>query len=223
MYKIGVISDTHGLLREEVIEKLRGCDVILHGGDINRQSILDALKELAPVYVVRGNNDKEWAEYLPETVDITLYDIRIFMIHNKKHIREEIGGRDIIIYGHSHKYEENVINGRLWLNPGSCGPRRFSLPVTMAIIEVTKPGIWQIKRIDLPQSPSAKVTDPAEGISERDRRKLVQAIMKDTDRGITVSEMSARHGISPEFAEQICRLYLTHPGIDAEGIINKMN
>lgn len=242
MYKIGVISDTHGLLREEVIDSLRGCDVILHGGDINRQSILDTLKKMAPVYAVRGNNDKEWAEYLPETVDITLYGIRIFMIHNKKHIQEDISDKDIIVYGHSHKYEEKTNNGQLWLNPGSCGARRFSLPITMAVIEVSKPGFWQVKRIDLPGNASAAASaavkssstgekdtghsessSKRECMSEKDLRKLVQSMMKDTDRGITVAGMSAKYSIPQDFAEQICRLYLTHPGIDAEGIINKMN
>jgi len=79
--KIGIISDTHGLLRPEVVKALMGCDAILHGGDINRQEILDQLNTIAPVYVVRGNNDKEWAEHLPLTLDFTLTDLRIFMTH----------------------------------------------------------------------------------------------------------------------------------------------
>ena len=79
--KIGIISDTHGLLRPEVVKALMGCDAILHGGDINRQEILDQLNTIAPVYVVRGNNDKEWAEHLPLTLDFTLTDLRIFMAH----------------------------------------------------------------------------------------------------------------------------------------------
>ena len=81
--KIGIISDTHGLLRPEVVKALMGCDAILHGGDINRQEILDQLNTLAPVYVVRGNNDKEWAEHLPLSLDFTLTDLRIFMTLHK--------------------------------------------------------------------------------------------------------------------------------------------
>ena len=140
VYKIGVISDTHGLIRDEVKEALAPCDVILHGGDINRQEILDMLKTIAEVYAVRGNNDKEWAEYLPEHLSLRLYGLRIFMIHNKKEIAEDLKDYDLIIYGHSHKYEEKNDGERIWLNPGSCGPRRFHQPVTMAVVEVEEPG-----------------------------------------------------------------------------------
>lgn len=82
--KIGIISDTHDLLRPEVIEALRGCDCILHGGDISSQSVLDQLEEIAPVKVVRGNNDKEWAECLPMFLDFELGGLRIYMTHKKK-------------------------------------------------------------------------------------------------------------------------------------------
>ena len=86
MHKIAVISDTHGLIRDQVRERLSGCEAILHGGDINRQAILDELAEIAPVYAVRGNNDKEWAEQLPETLSLELFGLRIFMVHNKKYL-----------------------------------------------------------------------------------------------------------------------------------------
>ena len=123
--KIGIISDTHGLLRPEVVKALTGCDAILHGGDINRQEILDQLNTIAPVYVVRGNNDKEWAEHLPLTLDFTLTDLRIFMTHKKKDLPEDLSMFDLVVYGHSHKYAETYIGKTLLLNPGSCGPRRF--------------------------------------------------------------------------------------------------
>ncbi len=84
MHRIGIISDTHGLLRPEVTEVLCGCDAILHGGDINSAKILEELKAIAPVYAVRGNNDKEWAAHLPETLSLELYGVRFFMVHNKK-------------------------------------------------------------------------------------------------------------------------------------------
>ena len=83
IHRIAVISDTHGLIRPQVREKLAGCEVILHGGDINRQAILDELARIAPVHVVRGNNDKEWAEHLPETLSLELFGLRILMVHNK--------------------------------------------------------------------------------------------------------------------------------------------
>ena len=140
IHRIGVISDTHGLLREEVKSVLSTCDVILHGGDINRQQVLDELETIAKVYAVRGNNDKEWAVHLPENLSLELFGLRIFMIHDKKRITETLETYDLIICGHSHKYEETADGGRIWLNPGSCGPRRFKHPVTMAVIEMEEHG-----------------------------------------------------------------------------------
>ena len=87
MMKVGVISDTHGLLRQEVLEILRSCDCILHAGDINNQGIVDELGRIAPVYAVRGNNDKEWAEHLPHDLTVHLESLKIFMVHNKKEIQ----------------------------------------------------------------------------------------------------------------------------------------
>ena len=136
MYTIGVLSDTHGLLREEVLAALQDCDVILHGGDVNRQDIIDRLQEIAPVYVVRGNNDKEWAEHLPLFLDITLFGLHIYMTHKKKDLPKDLLSYDLVIYGHSHRYEEAAKDGVLYLNPGSCGPRRFNQDITLAILEM---------------------------------------------------------------------------------------
>lgn len=131
MYKIGILSDTHNLLRESVTDLLRTCDVILHAGDISSPQLLNQLKSIAPLYAVRGNTDKELAAELPHSLSINLYGINIYMIHNKKLITDDIHDKNLIIYGHSHKYEQLQNNGQTWLNPGSCGRRRFSLPVTM--------------------------------------------------------------------------------------------
>lgn len=137
--KIGVISDTHGLLRPEVCAALSGCDMIIHGGDINRSEIIEELERIAPLYVVRGNNDKEWAEHLPASLTFTIEDCKFFLIHNKKEVRgkpEALKGIDVVVYGHSHKYAQDMIDGRLWLNPGSCGKRRFDQAITFAIMDV---------------------------------------------------------------------------------------
>ena len=134
--KIAVLSDTHGLLRPEVLEKINGCDAILHGGDINKQSILDELAKIAPVYAVRGNNDKEWAEHLPETLTFQCEDCRFFMVHDRTEVPRDLIDVDVVVFGHSHKYFEQVEDGRLWLNPGSCGRRRFNSDVSYAIITV---------------------------------------------------------------------------------------
>lgn len=89
--KIGVLSDTHGLLRPAVLEVLRSCDCILHGGDVNKPEILDTLRSIAPLYVVRGNNDREWAEGLPQSLTVTLGGIPFFMVHNKKDVPADLG------------------------------------------------------------------------------------------------------------------------------------
>lgn len=248
MNKIAVLSDTHGLLRPEVLEILRGCDAILHGGDINRQKILDELTEIAPVFAVRGNNDKEWAGKLPETLSFKLYGIHFFMAHSRKQIPKDAGGADIVIYGHSHKYEEKYADGRLFLNPGSCGPRRFTQPITMAVLEVEedagaeaadsvnpeagteaadvaeRKSFCRVKKIEIsqkqPGTAADKIQEP-ERLPENIRQIIISA-MRDTDRGRPVRAIAEKNGISEELAEQICRLYLTHPGVDADGIMMKM-
>ena len=135
--KIGILSDTHGLLRSQVLEALEGCDYILHGGDINKPEIIERLGELAPVYVVRGNNDKEWAESIPQFLDFNLSGLKIYMTHKKKDLPKDLSGYDLVVYGHSHKYSENWEGKTLLLNPGSCGPRRFDQEITLATIDVS--------------------------------------------------------------------------------------
>lgn len=137
--KAAVLSDTHDLLRLEVIEILRQSDAVIHGGDINSQSVLEHIKSVmkpgAPLFVVRGNNDRQWAQALPDCLAFELNRIRFFLVHDKKDLPEQIDA-DIVIFGHSHKYYEEKINGQLWLNPGSCGKKRFHLPVTMAVLNI---------------------------------------------------------------------------------------
>lgn len=218
MHKIGVISDTHGLLRTNVTEILRTCDTILHGGDFGTPQIVDQLKAIAPLHAVRGNTDKDWAAGLAQSLSMELYGVKIFLIHNKRMIREDIHDRDIIIYGHSHKFEELHKNGQTWLNPGSCGTRRFSLPVTMAIISVSADGAFEIERIPLDAATdAASKTAPI-----KDMRSIVIYVMRGTDKGKPVEAIAKSCKISEELAAQICRLYLTHPGVSPDGILKKM-
>ena len=228
MHKIGVISDTHGLLRPEVAETLKNCEVILHGGDINSAEILDELNGIALTYAVRGNNDKGWAKDLPETVSLELYGVHFFMVHNKKHVPKTMDHVDIVIYGHSHKYEEKYKDGTLMLNPGSCGPRRFTQPITYAVLEVEDDRSFRIDKIEVPHAAngvsaaSAEQMPEKESIKGRDMKRIVRSVMHDTDRQIPVEEIAVKNHISRELAEQICRLYLTHPGVSADGILGKM-
>lgn len=219
-HKIAVLSDTHGLLRPEVREILTGCEVILHGGDINSQKILDELKELAPVYVVRGNNDKEWAKKLPTEVEVALFGVHIYMVHNKKHRKENLEGVDLFIYGHSHKYEEKKEENMFLLNPGSCGPRRFGQPVTMAVLQVEEDtGVFQVEKLELTKEAENK---PVFGVKESSLKHVVEMIIRKMQAGRKVELIARELGVEDKFVEQVCRIYVTHPGVDAQGIIDKM-
>ena len=147
--KLAILSDTHGLLRSEVLARLEGVDAILHGGDINRQDIVDRLEQYAPLYVVRGNNDKEWAEQIPHDRTVTLGGVTFYLVHNKKEVPADLAGVDAVVFGHSHKYLLEKKDGLLWLNPGSCGPRRFHQEITMMMAEVGD-GVIQVEKITIP-------------------------------------------------------------------------
>ena len=148
--KLAILSDTHGLLRPEVAEHLKTADAILHGGDINKPGIVEQLEQYAPLYVVRGNNDKEWAEQIPHDLTITLGGVTFYMVHNKKEVPADLTGIDAVVFGHSHKYLLEEKDGVLWLNPGSCGPRRFHQEITMMMAEV-EDGTLQVEKITIPQ------------------------------------------------------------------------
>lgn len=220
-HRIAILADTHNLLRPDIIDLLKTCEIILHGGDISSRKILNELEQIAPVYVVRGNNDKEWAEGMAEELDITLFGLRICMVHNKKHRKKNLDGTDLFIYGHSHKYEEKTVDGVLSLNPGSCGPRRFRQPVTMAVLKVWEDtGKWQVEKIDLTGKEEGQA--PLKGLTEGNLEQVVTAILKDMKAGRKVDAIAGRLGVDSEFVEQVCRIYVTHPGVDVQGIVSKM-
>lgn len=146
--KVGIISDTHGLLRPEVIELLKDCDCILHAGDVDRPEILNQLRYLGNLYAVRGNNDGDWARNLSVTLRFKIEGIEFFMTHNKKDVAWELGNAQIVIFGHSHHFFEEQIDGRLWLNPGSCGRSRFGGEVTMAVMTIDD-GKYSVEKISL--------------------------------------------------------------------------
>ena len=146
--KLAILSDTHGLLRPEVVEHLKTADAILHGGDINKQAIVDELRQYAPLYIVRGNNDWGWAEDIPHDLTVTLDGVTFCMVHNRKELPLNLAGVDVVVFGHSHKYVEEEKEGILWLNPGSCGPRRFHQEITMMMAELTD-GKIHVEKITL--------------------------------------------------------------------------
>ena len=147
--KIAILSDTHGLLRPEVLESLKTADAILHAGDINRQDIVDRLQALAPLYIVRGNNDKDWAEAIPHDLTVTLGGASFCLVHNRKEVPADLSGVDAVVFGHSHKYAQTEQDGRLWLNPGSCGPRRFHQEITLIMAEAEN-GTLRTEKILIP-------------------------------------------------------------------------
>ena len=148
---IGLISDTHGLLREEALRALGGSDLIIHAGDVGKPEIIDALKTLAPVVAVKGNVDTEsWASALPETEVVEVGPATIYVLHdvNALDLNPAAAGFHIVVSGHSHKPARTERDGVLYINPGSAGPRRFQLPVTIARLDLGHTP-WKVEFIDL--------------------------------------------------------------------------
>jgi uncharacterized protein len=136
---IGVISDTHGLLRPEAVTALRGVEHVLHAGDVGGPEILEALARIAPVTAVRGNVDIEpWAEALPQKEVVEFGGASIYMLHDlaQLDLKPEAAGMRVVVYGHSHQPRIEEKNGVLYFNPGSAGPRRFQLPISLGKLEV---------------------------------------------------------------------------------------
>jgi putative phosphoesterase len=149
--KIGLISDTHGLLPPEALQSLRGSDLIIHAGDVGDPSILESLANIAPVVAVRGNVDTaEWAKSLPETAVANGGDVTIYVLHdaNALDLNPKAAEFHIVVSGHSHKPSRSERNGILYINPGSAGPRRFNLPITLARLDLGATP-WSIEFVDL--------------------------------------------------------------------------
>lgn len=294
-HRIGVISDTHGILRPETAKILKTCEIILHAGDVGKPEVLRQLRDIRDTYAVRGNVDSgrirefyareterrkcaedvkirakefedsraggfearaggfeaqadefeaqaggfearadkfeagraELPEHLPEELEIELFGFRIYMIHDKKQIRKDLSGVDLIICGHSHKYEVGRLGNTVCLNPGSCGPRRFRLPVTMMLLTLYpaehRLETERIDCLDIPAMGKGTLdTDEEIKIPEQDMYRLVRQIMKDVDAGRRIAEIAARNHIDERFTEQVCRMYLTHPGVDVDGILDRL-
>lgn len=136
-----MISDTHALVRDEALAALRGSDLIVHAGDIGGPDVLDALRAIAPVYAVRGNNDRDaWGRTLPHTEVVEVGGHLLYLVHDIADLDVDpaAAGFAAVIYGHSHKPVAERRDGVLFLNPGSAGPRRFRLPIAVARLRVTR-------------------------------------------------------------------------------------
>ncbi len=150
--KLAVMSDSHGMLRREVVAEIQDCTHILHAGDIVKETDLDELRLYGNIYAVRGNNDL-WQEGLRELAGVLRFEIarvKFLMVHDRYDVPRNLEGIQVVIYGHSHRYSEEWIDGRLWLNPGSCGWARFGGDVTIAKMRLSDGKILGVERIDFP-------------------------------------------------------------------------
>ena len=141
---IGVISDTHGLLRPQAVAALQGVELIIHAGDIGGPEILEALEKVAPVFPVRGNVDKDdWARKLPQTRVVEMGGVHLYVLHDLYllDLDPAAAGFRAVICGHSHRSHQERKDGVLFLNPGSAGPRRFTMPVSLALLRVSGPSL----------------------------------------------------------------------------------
>jgi putative phosphoesterase len=148
---IGLISDTHGLLRPDALRALAGSELIIHAGDVGKPEILRDLEAIAPVFAVRGNIDRgEWASPLPMTGVVEADGVRIYVLHDihELDLDPAAAGFGIVVSGHSHKASSEERSGVLYVNPGSAGPRRFRLPITLARLDLRRPP-WDLRFIDL--------------------------------------------------------------------------
>jgi len=147
---IGLISDTHGLLRPEALRALEHSDLIIHAGDVGDPQILEELRRLAPVVAVSGNIDTGACADLPETAVAQAGSALIYVLHDisKLGLKPEAAGMRMVVSGHSHKPSQQEREGVIYVNPGSAGPRRFKLPITIARVDVT-PSPWRVEFVDL--------------------------------------------------------------------------
>jgi putative phosphoesterase len=142
--QVGVISDTHGLMRDEAIAALQGSELIIHAGDIGTPAVLERLRAIAPVHAVRGNNDRDgWARSLPLTEVVEIGTHQVYLLHDLSELDSDpaAAGFAAVITGHSHKPVAETREGVLYLNPGSAGPRRFRLPIAVARLRVSPAGL----------------------------------------------------------------------------------
>ena len=136
--RIGLISDTHGLMRPEALAALKGSELIIHAGDIGKPEVLEALKNIAPIVAIRGNNDREsWAKKIPDLLELKIGEIKIYVIHNVNELEpDSVNDFQAVISGHSHSPSVISKNGVLFINPGSAGPRRFKLPIAVGRLQI---------------------------------------------------------------------------------------
>ncbi len=144
--KVGIIADSHGEIPPVVLDALKDCDYILHAGDFAEEYVLDQIRFMAKLYVVRGNSDAWWADYLAEKQVFRIGELNFVLIHNRAKAYPEAEEADVVVYGHTHRYKAEIAGGTLWLNPGSCGFSRYGDDPSFVIMEVDGPN-YKLDRI----------------------------------------------------------------------------
>ena len=165
--RVAMMADTHGVLRPEVEKILETCDVIVHAGDFDTQMLYMKLSGKQPLFAVRGNNDRGWSGGLPGIKRFEIGGVKMVMAHQRTDIPVALGDAQVVIFGHSHMYQQQEIAGRLWLNPGSCGYKRNTLPLSMAVMTI-EDGTYQVETIWLEKGYGT----PGAAIAQREKTKV---------------------------------------------------
>ena len=164
--RVAIMADTHGVLRPEVERILETCDVIVHAGDFDNQMLFHKLNVDQPLYAVRGNNDRGWSGGLGQVNRFEIGGVKFIMAHERVDIPSVLKDIQVVIFGHSHMYYQQEISGRLWLNPGSCGYKRFTLPLSMAVMTIEE-GTYEVETIWLEHGYGT----PGAATSQREKAK----------------------------------------------------
>ena len=164
--RVAIMADTHGVLRPEVERILETCDVIVHAGDFDNQMLYHKLDVSQPLFAVRGNNDRGWSGGLPNVKRFEIGGVKFIMAHERVDIPSSLQGVQVAVFGHSHMYYQQEISGRLWLNPGSCGYKRFTLPLSMAVMTI-EDGTYEVETVWLEHGYGT----PGAATSQREKAK----------------------------------------------------
>ena len=184
--RVAVMADTHGVLRPEVEKIVETCDVIVHAGDFDTQMLYMKLSGKQPLYAVRGNNDRGWSGGLPGIKRFEIGGVKMVMAHQRTDIPVALGDAQVVIFGHSHMYQQQEIAGRLWLNPGSCGYKRNTLPLSMAVMTIedckyTVETIWLEKGYGTPEAAIAQREKTKVSKYEKKQKRYQQKQLRDAN------------------------------------------
>lgn len=217
--RAAVMADTHGMLRPEVERILETCDVIIHAGDFDNQMLYHKLNVRQPLYAVRGNNDRGWSGGLPVVRRFEIGGVKFIMAHERVDIPGALGDIQVAVFGHSHMYYQQVTDQRLWLNPGSCGYKRFTLPLSMAVMTIEDRAykvetIWLEKGNEGHVPGGEQTPSPRAGKYAKQQNRYRQKTGKQSDReGLFLSAKILRFGKAGESRDWVVRNLESQSGL----------